>query len=163
MRLLRGLPSFFVPLLLLLLQLGGPQQQHGAAHAAPAPPHAFPWLWSSIPGLSPGCNEGTYRRTVGPHPGPAPAHLTLISPHNTPISAGGHRGAAGGGQLQGDHHQLQGQGEPRIGVCDRPFFVPQHSADSSSNIPHQPRSPPATSSRRSWPWARAFGRCRWTR
>lgn len=55
-----------LPLVLLLLARDGPQrggQKKGGgtttllAAAAPAP-HAFPWLWSGIPGLSPACDQG---------------------------------------------------------------------------------------------------------
>lgn len=55
-----------LPLVSVLLLLHGPErggQKKGSgtttllAAAAPAP-HAFPWLWSGIPGLSPACDQG---------------------------------------------------------------------------------------------------------
>lgn len=77
--------------LLLLLSAGGraPQRDGGgvmllAAAAAPAP-HALPWLWSGIQGLSPACNDGACMRAFGTvralhHDAPRDAH----GPCNTP-------------------------------------------------------------------------------
>lgn len=60
-------------IVLLLLGAGGSPPRAMVAAAAPAP-HALPWLWSGILGLSPACNEGVWTDAC---------HALLFPPHPT--------------------------------------------------------------------------------
>lgn len=110
-----------LPLLVLLLLLAGggwsgTQGAMLAAAAAPAP-HALPWLWSGIPGLSQDCDAGACLLSMcacpaNPPPPTRPIH-TFIHPYNThsPRRPGGTAGVTGFGGVHGNN---RGQGNNQL-------------------------------------------------